>query len=141
MLYPTSSTKSSIPCNQQAYANATKKNNLTEKERKEKEKQRKRKEEDRKRMAEIKRKDKLREHEEMSMIELQKLLNGRREKEIKGNEKEILREVKKKIKQRREEIMSEHGDLNLDDPDYDNRLCFWVLHVRHMQQMLRVSHV
>ena len=76
----------SIPCNQQAYANATKQNNLTEKERKEKEKQRKRKEEDRKRIAEIKRNDKLREHEQMSMIELQKLLHGRREKEVKGNE-------------------------------------------------------
>ena len=30
----------------------------------------------------------------MNMIELQKLLNGRREKEVKGNEKEILREMK-----------------------------------------------
>ena len=46
------------------------------------------------------------------MIELQKLLNGRREKEIKGNEKEILREMKKKIKERREEIMLEHSGPN-----------------------------
>ena len=37
-----SASDSSIPCNQQAYANATKQNNLTEKERKKREKLRKR---------------------------------------------------------------------------------------------------
>lgn len=104
------STNNSLPGNQLAYANAARKNNMTEKERKEKEKIRKRKEEDKKRIAEIKRKEKLKDHDNMSMVQLQKLLQGRKERDIKGDEKEALKDMKKRIKQRREEIMKEHGD-------------------------------
>ena len=84
-----------------AYAEKTKKQ-LTTKEKKERQQKQKQ-------LNETRKNEKLQQLENLSKIQIAKILNGKKETEIRGRDKELIKELRKKMKKNREEIMKEHG--------------------------------
>ena len=89
------------PANQMAYAEVTKKQ-LTIKEKKERQQKQKQ-------LNEARKNEKLQQLENLSKIQIAKILNGKKETEVRGRDKELIKELRKKMKKNREEIMKEHG--------------------------------
>ena len=89
------------PANQMAYAEATKRQ-LTTKEKKERQQKQKQ-------LNETRKNEKSQQLENLSKIQIAKILNGKKETEIRGRDKELIKELRKKMKKNREEIMKEHG--------------------------------